>query len=335
MVLGTLRARDMKNGSGVHQRLRVHNIGNLPNRASIHPWATFVLARSLFPRDEFVHLSGEGPMIQRVIVNPKPSPRFIEPMECTRVLKLPEGDDWIYEIKQDGYRVIGLVDGNSALLYSMSGQDYSPQFRPIIFALKNLRQKNLVLDGEIVALDERGIASFQDLQNRRTSRQPIVYYVFDVLHLNGRDLLDRPLSERRKVLEEIGGHFADPLRVNPVFRAELAPLIEQVKTVGLEGIVAKRERSIYVPGRESDAWQKHRFNQEAQFVVGGYVPHGANFSSIIVGEYRGEDLYYVKRVTGGFTPHLRTQVFEELQPLRTAKCPFVDLPEPNRSGHGL
>jgi bifunctional non-homologous end joining protein LigD len=79
-------------------------------------------------------------MIQRVNLHPKPRPRFIEPMECTRVPKLPEGDDWVYEIKQDGYRVIRLVDGNSAMLYSMSGQDYSSEFRHITFALQSLRQ---------------------------------------------------------------------------------------------------------------------------------------------------------------------------------------------------
>ena len=103
-------------------------------------------------------------MVQRVNLNPKPRPRFIEPMECTRVATLPEGRDWVYEIKQDGYRAIGLVDGNSAMLYSMSGQDYSSDFRHIIFALRNLHRGNLVLDGEIVALDEQGRASFQELQ---------------------------------------------------------------------------------------------------------------------------------------------------------------------------
>ena len=88
-------------------------------------------------------------MVQRVNLHPKPRPRFIEPMECTRVATLPEGEDWVYEIKQDGYRAIGLIDGNSAMLYSMSGQDYSSEFRHIVFALQSLHQGNLVLDGEI------------------------------------------------------------------------------------------------------------------------------------------------------------------------------------------
>jgi DNA ligase D-like protein (predicted ligase) len=274
-------------------------------------------------------------MVQRVSLKVKPRPRFIEPMECKRVATLPEGDDWVYEVKQGGYRVIALTDGNSAMLYSMSGQDFSSQFRPIIFALQTLKQGNLVLDGEIVALDENGRASFQELQNRRTSRRPIVYYIFDVLHQNGRETLELPLAERRQMLEELGEHFSDPIRLNPQFRTELPPLIKQVKSLGLEGIVAKRSNSIYIPGKESDAWQKHRFNLEAEFVIGGYVAHGTNFSSVIVGEFRGQDLYYVKRVAAGFTPHLRDQVFRELKPLVTSKCPFVNLPEPNRSGHGL
>jgi bifunctional non-homologous end joining protein LigD len=274
-------------------------------------------------------------MVQRVSLNPKPQPRFIEPMECRRVAKLPEGKDWVYEIKQDGYRAVALIDGSSVMLYSMSGQDYSSQFRQIVFALQTLRQGNRVLDGEIVALDENGRANFQELQNRRTSRRPIVYYVFDVLHQNGRDTLGLPLDERRKMLGAMGAHFAGPIRVNPQFRTKLAPLIQQVKSLGLEGVVAKRCNSIYIPGKVSEAWQKHRFNLEAEFVIGGYVAQGTNVSSIIVGEYRGKDLFYVKRVAAGFAPHLCEEVLRELKPLATSKCPFVNLPEPNRSGHGL
>jgi DNA ligase D-like protein (predicted ligase) len=274
-------------------------------------------------------------MVQRVLRHPKPRPRFIEPMECKRVPKLPEGEDWLYEIKQDGYRVIGVVDGSTTLLYSMSGLDYTQQFAHVAFALKNLKRGNLVLDGEIIALDERGRASFQELQNRKFTRRPIIYYVFDVLHLSGKDLFHLPLVERRKMLEDIGGNFSDPLRLNPVFRTALPPFVEQVKQLGLEGIVAKRANSIYIPGKESDSWQKHRINKEGEFVVGGYVGAGRNFSSIIVGEYRGEELYYIKRVAAGFTPHLRDEVYKELKPLITPECPFVNLPEPNRSGHGL
>jgi len=256
-------------------------------------------------------------------------------MQCKRVPVLPEGDDWFYEIKQDGYRTIGVIDGNSAVLYSMAGHDYSSDFRHVVFALKELRQGNLVLDGEMVALDEKGRANFQLLQNRRTSERPTVYYVFDVLHRSGRDLVGMALSRRKEILDNIAAYFSDPLRLNPVFQTPLAPLIAQIKSFGLEGIVAKRSHSVYIPGRESDAWQKHRFNQESEFIIGGFVGKGSNFSSLIVGEYRGSDLYYVKRVAAGFTPFLRQQVYQEVKRLTKRQCPFVNLPEPNRSGHGL
>jgi bifunctional non-homologous end joining protein LigD len=204
-------------------------------------------------------------MVQRVSLNPKPQPRFIEPMECRRVAKLPEGEEWVYEIKQDGYRAVALIEGSSAMLYSMSGQDYSSQFRQIVFALQTLRQGNLVLDGEIVALDEHGRAKFQELQNRRTSRRPIVYYVFDVLHQKGRDTLDLPLEARRKMLDGIGAHFEDPLRVNPQFRTKLSPLIQQVKSLGLEGVVAKKRTGHYLPGRRGWIKTKNRAYWRYQF----------------------------------------------------------------------
>ena len=103
-------------------------------------------------------------------------------MECTHVPSLPEGENWVYEIKQDGYRAIGLVDGNSAMLYSMSGQDYSSEFRHITFALKSLRQGNLVLDGEIVALDELGRARFQELVFGERPTSPLLLILSLRLH---------------------------------------------------------------------------------------------------------------------------------------------------------
>ena len=274
-------------------------------------------------------------MVQRVLRNPKPQPRFIEPMECKRVPQLPEGSGWFYEIKQDGYRAIALVDRSTVRLYSISGLDYTREFPQIAFALRTLHETGIVFDGEIVALDSHGRASFQELQNRKSTQRPIIYYIFDVLHHNGHDLMDLPLTQRREVLNAVSDRFSGPLRVNPILRTDLKTLINEVRRLGLEGIVVKRADSIYLPGKESDSWQKHRFNQEGEFVIGGYVAGGRNFSSLVVGEYRDDRLYYVKRVAGGFTPHLRDQVYQELKGLKTPECPFVNLPETNRSGHGL
>lgn len=135
-------------------------------------------------------------------------------MECKRVAKLPEGEDWSYEVKQDGYRAIAVVDGSLAMLYSMSGKDFTSEFAHIVFALKNLGPGDMVLDGEIVALDAEVRASFQELQNRRRTRASRVYYAFDVLDWKHQDTLDVPLFERKKILEDVATHFNGSLRLN-------------------------------------------------------------------------------------------------------------------------
>src|SRR5436309_1020826 len=274
-------------------------------------------------------------MVQRVALHPKPRPRFIEPMECKRVPKLPEGDAWVYEPKQDGYRVIAVIDGNASLLYSMSGLNYTAKYPHIAEALKWLKLREAVFDGEVVALDEAGRPNFQELQNARLTKLPIIYYIFDLLHLKGRDLLDRSLSERREQLEQLATGFTDPLRLNPAFHVSLADFTESVRKLRLEGIVAKRSDSLYIPGKESDAWRKHRFNQEDEFVIGGYIPGGQNFSELLIGEERGTDLVFIKRLIAGFVPHTRAEVFEAIKGLRTNKCPFSNLPERRKSPHAL
>ena len=274
-------------------------------------------------------------MVQRVARIPKPRPRFIEPMECKRVPKLPEGDLWHYEPKQDGYRIISVIDGSSTQLFSMSGLNYTAKYPHIAQALKWLKLKEAVFDGEVVALDESGRPNFQELQNARLTKLPIVYFIFDLLHLSGRDLLDRPLSERREQLESLATHFSDPLRLNPSFRVPLAAFTESIRQLRLEGIVAKRSDSIYVPGKESDAWRKHRFNQEDEFVIGGYIPGGQNFSELLIGEEKGEQLLFIKRLIAGFVPHTRAEVFEAIKELRTSKCPYSNLPERRKSPHAL
>jgi bifunctional non-homologous end joining protein LigD len=274
-------------------------------------------------------------MVRRVARNPKPRPRFIEPMECKRVLKLPEGDAWVYEPKQDGYRIIAVIDGSTAILHSMSGLNYTAKYPHIAEALKWLKLGKAVFDGEVVALDESGRANFQELQSARLTKLPIVYFIFDLLHLKGSDLLDLPLSERRRRLEHLAENFENPVRMNPAFNVPLADMTASVQALALEGIVAKRSDSIYMPGKESDAWRKHRFNQEDEFVIGGYIPGGQNFSELLIGEYGDDKLIFIKRLIAGFTPHTRAETFEAIKRLRTPGCPFANLPERRKSPHAL
>jgi ATP-dependent DNA ligase len=142
-------------------------------------------------------------MVQYVRAPKTPQPRFVEPMECQRVSKLPEGDDWWYEIKHDGYRIVAVLSGADVVLHSFSGLDYTERFPAVAFALRQMRLSAAVFDGELVALDAQGRSNFQELQNYRHTKLSIVYYVFDILHLEGRDLTKLSQGERRKSRAEV------------------------------------------------------------------------------------------------------------------------------------
>src|SRR4051812_23806598 len=198
-------------------------------------------------------------MVQRG-EGPKAHPRFIEPMECLAVPKLPAAEGWLYEVKLDGYRVIATKDGKDVGLFSRYGNALTRQFPAISFALQQVRAQALILDGEIVALDENGRPDFQQLQNRMKTKSPIVFYVFDVLHIDRQDLLHLPLRSRRKRLLTLAKAFREPVRLAPVLDASLESIIAGVKQSGFEGIVAKRAESGYESGKRSGAWQKKRFS---------------------------------------------------------------------------
>jgi bifunctional non-homologous end joining protein LigD len=187
-----------------------------------------------------------------------------------------------------------------------------------------------VLDGEIVALDAQGRPSFQALHHWSTAGLSIVYYAFDLLHLNGRDLLREPLDARRSALREIvdGSDvlLSDPLPGSP------QQIAAAVRRLHLEGVVAKRRRSVYEPGKRSDAWMKVRFAKHQELVIGGFKPNATSFDSLLVGYYEGRTLLCAGKVRNGFTPHIRGEVYERLRPLVTPKCPFANLPT-SRTSH--
>jgi ATP-dependent DNA ligase len=160
-----------------------------------------------------------------------------------------------------------------------------------------------VIDGEVVALGESGRPSFNLLQNYGSAGAPLIYYVFDVLVLNGRNLMSEPLVRRREILrDEVLSKLGEPIRESPVLNASLRDLITAVRAQGLEGLVAKRLESPYEPGKRSGEWQKMRLNQGQEFVLGGYTPSPKNFDAIIFGYYEGSDLLYAARTRNGFTP---------------------------------
>jgi DNA ligase D-like protein (predicted ligase) len=254
--------------------------------------------------------------------------RFVEPMLCAPVKELPEGSAWEYELKLDGYRALGLKSGGRARLLSRNGKDFSARFPNVTRALDALPDETLI-DGEVVAVDERGRPSFSDLQN--FDRAPVLY-AFDLPIMSGEDLMKRGLDERRKSLRKLMRQLVDPIRFSETFDTSPGDMIAVVREQGLEGVVAKRRDSFYEPGKRSGAWVKLRVNRRQNFVVGGYLPRGPNFDSILVGYHEGNDLKYAASIRAGFTPASRREVFARFSKLETADCPFSNLPDATK-GH--
>jgi DNA ligase D-like protein (predicted ligase) len=243
---------------------------------------------------------------------------------------LPAGPDWSYEVKWDGYRAQAVKDGAAVSLASRNLKNITRQYATIAATAAAINAKSALLDGEIVALDAKGRPSFQALHHATLDGLSLVFYAFDLLHLNGRDLMRSPLDERRAALSKVvagsGVLLSDPLPGTP------DQIAAAVRNLGLEGVVAKRRRSTYVAGRRSDAWVKVRFAKHQEFVIGGYKPSTANFDSLLVGYYDGTRLMAAGKVRNGFTPHLRAEVLAAIDGLQTTRCPFANLPS-TRSGH--
>ena len=251
-------------------------------------------------------------------------------MAAALVDRLPIGPEWLYEAKFDGYRALAIKDGARVRILSRRGNDLSADYPGVASAAAALPAESAVVDGEIVAFDERGRPSFQELQHRARTSAAIRYFAFDLLYLNGKSLLAIPLRERRT-------HLAGLLRSSDFeFSDELpgAPdeVVRAVAQVGLEGVVAKRRDSRYEPGKRSGLWQKFKIQHRQEFVIGGYKPENRNFQSLVVGYYERRQLRFAGRVRAGFTGAQRAALFELIKPLRIEMCPFADLPT-GKGGH--
>lgn len=263
----------------------------------------------------------------------KTSPRYIEPMLCKSVAALPDDEEWSFEIKLDGYRCIAVKQGAKVELFSRNEKKLNDRFPRVVTALSGVHG-DFVLDGEVVALDRSGKPSFQLLQNNQSTKLPVFFYAFDLLHRDGSDLFGEPLENRREQLDNLLESSRDPIRLSPLLEVPAAEILKAVRQLGLEGVIAKRKASLYEPGKRSGAWVKHRTNQEQEFVIGGYVPSARTFESLIVGVYEQKSLLFVAKVKNGFSPRVRGEIFPALKSLQTDTCPFTNLPETKRSRWG-
>jgi len=259
-------------------------------------------------------------------------------MAAQTVKELPQGDEWLYEPKLDGYRALVLKDGERLQVLSRNHKDLTQMYPRVAAAGQRLNARQAVIDGEIVALAEDGRPSFQALQHRASHlRHQIVFYAFDVLHLDGRNLMDEPLIKRRARLLKLVGENVT-IRLSRDLPGSVADIVQTLRAAGIEGVVAKRKRSTYQPGERSGDWVKLKLEQQQEFVIGGYKLEGSTgLDTLLVGYYEGKKLQFAGKVRAGMVPHVRREVLEILKPLATPECPFANLPDADagRWGGGI
>ncbi len=257
-------------------------------------------------------------------------PGFIAPMLATLVAAPFDDPGWLFEVKWDGFRVETVVDGDSVRLWTRGEQDASRYFGPFLDPPTWLAARQAVVDGEVIALDDKGEPDFALLQARIKGRgvaaepNPFVYEVFDLLHLDGRSLLDEPLEERRRLLASV--LRTDPrVRLSEHIEADGIAFFEAARTRGLEGIMAKDRRSVYVPGKRTDRWQKVKIRPEQELVVGGWATGtgtAVDLGALLVGVYEDGELRYAGKVGAGYTADRRAELLAALGPLAAEASPF-------------
>ena len=241
-----------------------------------------------------------------------------------------------YEVKLDGYRAQAICDGTIVRLLSRNGLSLADRFPTVALALSHALPNGSVVDGELVALGPDGRPSFSLIQNSADSGATFVFFAFDLIRLDDEDLTLKPLSERRDLLRR-WLMTNDAVQLSESFQVSAEQMLASVREHGLEGVLAKRLSSCYERGKRSGAWVKMRVELAQEFVIAGYTPGTHGFDAVLLGFYRGQDLYFCASVRNGFVPASRRALFSKLRLLEINACPFVNLPDASagRWGQGL
>jgi len=262
---------------------------------------------------------------------PKATPRFVQPMKPRLMDQPPPDGHWIYELKFDGIRAIAIKSGRGVRLISRNEKELNGRFPEIAGACDGFNAEECVIDGEIVALDDKGRSSFQLLQRAELEGKdaPLVFYVFDLLQLNGRNTMSLPLVQRKELLARLLPSSGDAIRFSGELGGNPRQLLAEIKRHGLEGIIGKQRDSIYEPGRRSGSWIKLKCVNEQEFVIGGYTPPaGARkyFGALLVGYYERSRLLFAGKVGTGFDTKTLALLYKKLREEERDSCPFADLP---------
>jgi bifunctional non-homologous end joining protein LigD len=252
------------------------------------------------------------------------------PELATLVDDVPKGEGWVFEVKWDGYRALAYVSGGEVTLLSRRGNDFTERFERVAKAIPNaVKTTDCVLDGEVCALDEQGRSSFSAMQQGK-AETPLVYYVFDVLEIEGEPVVDLPLEERRARLEDLLDQRSKSVKLSEFFDDGKA-LLAAAKENGLEGVIAKRLGTRYCVGKRTRDWLKIKVHGGQEFVIAGYTKgkgrREGRFGALVLGHYEGDELVYAGNVGTGFTGEEIDRVLAKLRPLERKTCPFGTAPK--------
>jgi bifunctional non-homologous end joining protein LigD len=266
--------------------------------------------------------------------NKKFSPGDIQPMLATLVDMPIDEPGWSYEIKWDGYRALGFINKGTVELVSRNNKSFNHKFYPVYDALKEWRI-DAVVDGEIIVVNAKGAADFSDLQGWRSEADgQLRYYIFDILWLEGKDLMQLSLTERRKILESVIPVNHEIIQRSESFNISGKELFELTDKLGLEGVIAKKDDSIYIPGVRTKNWLKIKTEKRQEAVIGGYTKNentGKQFSALLLGVYENGEFVSIGPVGTGFTNELQTEIIKKCKPLTIPSSPFREPPEYNKA----
>ncbi|WP_297506938.1 DNA ligase D [uncultured Caulobacter sp.] len=257
----------------------------------------------------------------RKVVKTAKMPDFVPPQLCKLVDRPPSGGDWVHEIKFDGYRMQLRVEGGEAALRTRTGLDWSDRFPELIKAARDLPDS--LIDGEVVALDEAGSPSFAGLQAALSEQTTadLIFFAFDLLHAEGEDLTEQPLSERKARLETLLAGGDALIRYVEHFSRGGEAVLQSACRMSLEGVVSKRLDAAYRSGK-SGAWTKAKCRAGHEVVIGGWTTTGEAFRSLIVGVYKDGDLVHVGRVGTGYGRDKVAKLLPKLKAAERKTSPF-------------
>lgn len=272
-----------------------------------------------------------APHKKKLNISASPMPLSLSPQLATLASLPPNTDQWLHELKLDGYRIIAFKQGNDVKLMTRNNHNWTSYFINVASEIKKLTINNVILDGEIVLLDENGQSNFQLLQNSIKShyQKPFIYFVFDILYYDRFNTMSLPLIDRKEILKSIVQNSKISLRFNPYIIGNGKDVFNKMCELGMEGIVSKNINSVYEQKRTRN-WVKAKCIKRQEFVIGGYTkPKGGRkyFGSLLIGTYNNKnELTYCGHVGTGFTQQSLDELYEKLQLIKIFSNPFNSIP---------